>query len=167
MGRRLQLLQVVTGIATPCVGVGEPEGHIADVPVHVTILNGSRTVASQTVRGSDMYRLTVPPGHYLVTSNALGAEAPTRVRVKAGALAEVNLYSAAFRHQQLRTARSLVSSHSRMSAMSPGRVCTRMPRKWNPGLKGWARWGNNRRPMCARFDIFGVMPLDDIAGMIA
>lgn len=84
---------VVTGVATPCVSLATNEAQIANIPVRVTIAKSSTTIANQTVRGSHTYRFTLPPGHYEVTSDALGGGHPVSVNVNAGEVVRANLIS--------------------------------------------------------------------------
>jgi hypothetical protein len=50
----------VTGVASPCVGFARGDS----VPVHVLLLRNSQVVESQTVTGSDHFRLLARPGQY-------------------------------------------------------------------------------------------------------
>jgi hypothetical protein len=84
---------VVTGVATPCVSVARTEAQIAKIPVRVTIMKGSTIIATKTVRGDHTYRFTVPSGHYIVISDALGGARPVSVNVNAGDVVRANLYS--------------------------------------------------------------------------
>jgi hypothetical protein len=66
---------------------------LANLPVQVTVTQGSRTIASQTVRGSHVYVFTLPPGSYVVSSDALGGNHPSRITLHSGEVRQVNLYS--------------------------------------------------------------------------
>ena len=59
---------VVTGVAEPCTGV-MTTAQYARVPVDVTVKEGSRTIAGETVTGSHTYRFVLPPGAYMVYSD--------------------------------------------------------------------------------------------------
>jgi hypothetical protein len=83
---------VITGVATPCVGYAATASQMAELPVRVTLTEGSRTVTSVIVRGSHTYRLTEPPGQYVVSSDQAGV-APTGVNLGAGQVAHVDLLS--------------------------------------------------------------------------
>ena len=66
---------------------------LADLSVLVKVTQGSIIIASQTVRGSHVYAFTLPPGRYVVSSDALGGNHPSRVDLRAGEVVETNLYS--------------------------------------------------------------------------
>ena len=78
----------VTGIAAACAG---PPG-AAHRPVTVFAWRGGRIVASQVVRstaGSGHYRLSLPPGRYLIGARGSGAGAQA-VTLRSRATATVN-----------------------------------------------------------------------------
>jgi hypothetical protein len=80
---------VVTGVATPCVGLVARDQY-ARVPVRVVLSKGGQTVSSQTVKGNDTYRFKVAPGLYVVSSDQ-STVAPTRITLHTGQIAQVNL----------------------------------------------------------------------------
>jgi hypothetical protein len=59
---------VVTGVATPCVGVTTSIEY-AMMAVGVTISQHSHVVSRQVVRGSHTFRFIEPPGNYELTSD--------------------------------------------------------------------------------------------------
>jgi len=83
---------LITGVASPCVGVAKTENQIAKMPVRVTLTQRSRTVASQVVYGSHTYRFTEPKGQYLVSSDQSGVT-PASVTLHTGEVARINLFS--------------------------------------------------------------------------
>jgi hypothetical protein len=84
---------VVTGIATPCVGLVPTEADYEAIAVRVTISDDSQLVASESVRGSHAYRIAVAPGRYVVSSNAVLPRRRRSVRVKAGEVVVANLWA--------------------------------------------------------------------------
>ncbi len=82
---------VVTGYAEPCVGPFRTQAQISEIPVRVTLEDHSRVVASQTVRGSHTYRLTVPPGRYRISTDA--ASRPVDITVHSGGVVRTDLIS--------------------------------------------------------------------------
>ena len=84
---------VIAGVAQPCVGAYMTKAQFADLPVLVTIAQASHTIATQTVRGSHIYVFTLPPGRYVVSSDALGGAPPARVNLRAGEVLRTNLGS--------------------------------------------------------------------------
>jgi hypothetical protein len=84
---------VVAGVAAPCVGSYRPQRQISSIPVLVTITQGTHRIASQTVRGSHVYVFTLPPGRYVVSSDALGGGPAAHVNLRAGDVLRTNLYS--------------------------------------------------------------------------
>jgi hypothetical protein len=81
---------VVTGVATPC----HPQefGELASIPVTVTLIAGGKTVATQTVTGSHIYRFVVAPGLYEVSSSG-HPQQPANVMVQPGEVTRANLFS--------------------------------------------------------------------------
>jgi hypothetical protein len=80
---------VLSGVATPCVGLVTQDQYV-QMPVHVVLSEGAHTVTSQIVRGSHTYRFKVAPGLYVVSSDQ-STVAPTRVTLRSGQIAHVNL----------------------------------------------------------------------------
>jgi hypothetical protein len=68
-------------------------GDIARRPDTVTLASDGKTVATQTVTGSHIYRFVVAPGAYQVLSSGRGGQPPASVHVDAGQLVRVDLFS--------------------------------------------------------------------------
>lgn len=62
-----QTLGVVTGVASPCWPYAFDKG-IKRARVEVSVLQNGRTVVSQTVRGSHVYRFPLMPSSYVVST---------------------------------------------------------------------------------------------------
>jgi len=75
------------------VGALMTKAQFANLAVLVTATQDSRTVASQTVQGSHVYAFTLPPGRYVVSSDALGGAPTARVNLRAGEVLRTNLGS--------------------------------------------------------------------------
>jgi len=58
---------VVTGVASPCWPYPTNKG-IEKSPVRVVATRDGKTLATQTVRGDHVYRFTLGPGSYVVTT---------------------------------------------------------------------------------------------------
>ena len=83
---------VVTGVATPCHPQASTSADLASIPVTVTLAAGGKSVATQTVTGSHVYRFVVAPGAYWVSSSAAGtSQQPASVHT--GQLVRVDLLS--------------------------------------------------------------------------
>ena len=78
----------VTRIASMCSGPARIPPH----DVTVRILRGSRLVAKQTHLGNQTYRLSVPPGHYIVTSDQSYA-VPVPITVHTGETVHAQVWS--------------------------------------------------------------------------
>jgi hypothetical protein len=87
-GGRPPAFGTITGIASMCSG---PAGLLPH-DVTVRILQGNRLVAKQTHLGNVPYRLSVPPGHYTVTSDQSYA-GPVSVTVHPGEVVQAQVYS--------------------------------------------------------------------------
>jgi len=83
---------VITGVASPCVGYAATASQMAQLPVRVTLTEGSRTVTSVIVRGSHTYRFIEPPGRYIVSSDQSGVT-PTGVNLRPSEVAHIDLIS--------------------------------------------------------------------------
>jgi hypothetical protein len=84
---------VIAGVAQPCVGDDMTKAQFASLTVHVTVTQGSQTIATQAVRGSHVYVFTLPPGRYVVSSDALGGAPTAHVNLRAGEVLRTNLGS--------------------------------------------------------------------------
>jgi hypothetical protein len=62
-----QHLGIVTGVASPCWPYAFNKG-IKKARVEVSVLQNGRTVVSQTVRGSHVYRFQLTPSSYVVST---------------------------------------------------------------------------------------------------
>jgi hypothetical protein len=62
---------VLTGVASPCEGLPTPGYAFGQVPVHITVKEGSRTFAGEVVTRRHTYRLVAPPGNYVVYSDQI------------------------------------------------------------------------------------------------
>lgn len=80
---------VLTGVATPCVGLVAQDQY-AQMPVRVVLSKGGQTVTSQIVKGGHTYRFKVAPGPYVVSSDQ-STVVPTRITLHTGQIAHVNL----------------------------------------------------------------------------
>ena len=56
--------------------------HIASMPVTVKVAHDGKTIAKQTVAGNHVYKVSVVPDHYELSSNASGTQ-PASVTVRA------------------------------------------------------------------------------------
>jgi len=83
---------MITGVASPCVGYAATASQMAQLPVRVTLTEGSRSVTSVIVRGSHIYRFAEPPGTYTVSSDQAGVM-PTSVNLRSGQVAHFDLIS--------------------------------------------------------------------------
>jgi hypothetical protein len=80
---------VITGTADMCSGApGEPPHN-----VQARLLEGKRLVGRQTFLGSHIFRFSVVPGRYTVTSDQSYAT-PVHVAVRPGEAVHVEVYSA-------------------------------------------------------------------------
>jgi hypothetical protein len=61
------------------------------MPVRVTIRMHSAVIAKETVRGSQRYRLVVPPGSYVVSSGTASGQTSS-ITLHAGEILLRNLY---------------------------------------------------------------------------
>lgn len=58
---------IVTGVASPCWPYPTDKG-IGKTLVRVNVSQKGKTVASQSVKGDHIYRFTLAPGHYVVST---------------------------------------------------------------------------------------------------
>jgi hypothetical protein len=82
----------LTGVAVPCIGLGTT-ARVAGHPVRVAVKKGSRTVGSEVVTGSHVYRLRVSPGRYTISSDQLQNPREVAVVVHSGETDHINLVS--------------------------------------------------------------------------
>ena len=84
----------MTGVAAPCEAMAiTSQAQVAAIPVRVTVSAGDQVVATETVRGTHIYRLSVTPGRYLLSSNALDGREPSSIDLHSGEVLHTNLYS--------------------------------------------------------------------------
>jgi hypothetical protein len=81
---------VVTGVAEPCIGV-TTTAQYARVPVDVTVKEGARTIASETVTGSHTYRFVLPAAPYMVYSDQFQRPSFVPAVLHSGETDQVNL----------------------------------------------------------------------------
>lgn len=80
---------LVTGIAAMCSGPAGLPPHL----VETKMLQGKRVVAHQALFGNRPFRLLVPPGKYIVTSDQSYA-VPVQVTVRSGMATHADVNSA-------------------------------------------------------------------------
>jgi hypothetical protein len=80
-------LGIVTGVAYPCWPYASDKG-IKKARVEVSVLQNGRTVVSQTVRGSHVYRFQLRPSTYVVATPYSKA---VPIVVTAGRIVKVDL----------------------------------------------------------------------------
>jgi len=64
----------VTGVAAPCVSL--PVRSLPAIPVRISLQQNGRTVTSEVVHGYSTFRLSAPPGNYLLRSDAMSEAKP-------------------------------------------------------------------------------------------
>jgi hypothetical protein len=79
----------VTGTAWPCVGLTTP-AQAARMAVRVLLRRESVVVATEVVPGGTVYRVTAPPGRYVISSNAPNV-IPVSLTLRSGQVAHVDL----------------------------------------------------------------------------
>jgi len=67
-----RLVGVVTGYADPCIGRSITEYEYNRIPMRVALSRENTVVAQQTGHGSLHFRLTAPPGTYVVSAKGAG-----------------------------------------------------------------------------------------------
>jgi len=82
---------VVTGTASPCVGVTTASQYVK-IPVQVTIKREGRTVARETLTGNHIYRFVIPPGRYVVESDQIPTYVDVFVALTSGETDHVDLF---------------------------------------------------------------------------